>query len=246
MSTTTLGVIGTGMVGLGTARRAVDAGLNVVLSNSRGPGTLAGLVAELGRRARAATPAEAADAGDLVIAAVPLAAHERLPRAELAGKTVIDPMNYAPHSGFHLPELDSDELTSSELVQRHLADARVVKALHNIGPKQLRELFRPAGAPDRTALPISGDDPDAKKEVADLLDVLGFDAVDLGTLADSWRSEPNTPLYAVPYVGQPPSGLTVREFVTWVQQASGVPVPVARVEELAAAAVRGPAGFRMQ
>ncbi|MGA5412469.1 NADPH-dependent F420 reductase [Streptomyces pseudogriseolus] len=246
MSTTTLGVIGTGMVGLGTARRAVDAGLNVVLSNSRGPGTLAGLVAELGRRARAATPAEAADAGDLVIAAVPLAAHERLPRAELAGKTVIDPMNYAPHPGFHLPELDSDELTSSELVQRHLADARVVKALHNIGPKQLRELFRPAGAPDRTALPISGDDPDAKKEVADLLDVLGFDAVDLGTLADSWRSEPNTPLYAVPYVGQPPSGLTVREFVTWVQQASGVPVPVARVEELAAAAVRGPAGFRMQ
>ncbi|MGA5122078.1 NADPH-dependent F420 reductase [Streptomyces pseudogriseolus] len=246
MSTTTLGVIGTGMVGLGTARRAVDAGLQVVLSNSRGPGTLAGHVAELGRRARAATPAEAADAGDLVIAAVPLAAHEQLPRAELAGKTVIDPMNYAPHGGFHVPELDSDELTSSELVQRHLADSRVVKALHNIGPKQLGELFRPAGAPDRTALPISGDDPDAKKEVADLLDVLGFDAVDLGTLAGSWRSEPNTPLYAVPYVGQPPSGLTVREWVAWVQQASGVPVPVARVEELAAAAVRGPAGFRME
>lgn len=245
MSTTTLGVIGTGMVGLGTARRAVDAGLNVVLSNSRGPETLAGPVAELGRRARAATPAEAANAGDLVITAVPLAAYEQLPRAELAGRTVIDPMNYAPHSGFEMPELDSNELTSSELVQRHLADARVVKALHNIGPKQLMELFRPAGAPDRTALPLSGDDPDAKKEVADLLDALGFDAVDLGALADSWRSEPNTPLYALPYVGQPPSGLTVREFVVWVQQASGVPVPAARVEELAAAAVRGPAGFRM-
>ncbi|WP_121745147.1 NAD(P)-binding domain-containing protein [Streptomyces sp. E2N166] len=245
MSTTTLGVIGTGMVGLGVARRAVDAGLNVVLSNSRGPETLAGLVSELGERARAATPAETAAAGNPVIASVPLAAHEQLPRAELAGKTVIDPMNYAPHSEFEVPELDSDELTSSQLVQRHLPDAQVVKALHNIGPKQLLELFRPAGAPDRTALPISGDDPDARKEVADLLDVLGFDAVDLGTLADSWRSEPNTPLYAIPYVGQPPSGLTTMEFVSWVQQAPGVPVPVARIKELAAAAVRGPAGFRM-
>ncbi|MEU0227110.1 NAD(P)-binding domain-containing protein [Streptomyces sp. NPDC006284] len=245
MSTTTLGVIGTGMVGLGAARRAVDAGLNVVLSNSRGPETLAGLVAELGERARAATPAEAASAGDLVLASVPLAAYEKLPRAELAGKIVIDPMNYAPHADFEIPVLDRDELTSSEMVQRHLEGARVVKALHNIGPKQLMELFRPTGASDRTALPLSGDAPDAKKEVADLLDDLGFDAVDLGTLADSWRSEPNSPLYALPYVGQPPSGLTVREFVAWVQQAPGVPVPAARVNELAAAAVRGPAGFRM-
>ncbi|MBZ6091474.1 NAD(P)-binding domain-containing protein [Streptomyces olivaceus] len=245
VSTPTLGVIGTGMVGREVARRAVDAGLDVVLSNSRGPGSLAGLVAELGTRARAATAAEAAGAGSLVVASVPLAARGQLPRAELSGKTVIDPMNYAPHSGFAIPELDSNELTSSELVQRHLANARVVKALHNIGPKQLAELFRPAGAPDRTALPLSGDDPDAKKEVAGLLDVLGFDTVDLGTLADSWRSEPNTPLYAAPYVGRPPSGLTAGEYVAWVQQAPGVPVPAARIAELSAAAVRGPAGFRM-
>ncbi|GGP50051.1 NADPH-dependent F420 reductase [Saccharothrix coeruleofusca] len=245
MSTSVLGIIGTGMVGAGVARRAVDAGLDVVLSNSRGPEALADLVAELGRRASAATPTETARTADLVVAAVPLAAHERLPRAELAGKTVIDPMNYAPKAGWRIPELDRDELTSSGLVQRHLAESRVVKALHNIGPKQLLELFRPAGAPDRTALPLSGDDPAAKREVADLLDVLGFDAVDLGTLAESWRSEPNTPLYALPYVGQPPSGLTVLEFVAWVQSAPGVPVSAARVEELAAAAVRGPAGFQM-
>ncbi|WP_255307953.1 NADPH-dependent F420 reductase [Streptomyces marincola] len=245
MSTTTLGIIGTGIVGVGAARLAVGAGLDVVLSNSRGPQNLAGLVAELGERARAATPAEAARAGDLVLAAVPLAARERLPRGELTGKTVIDPMNYAPHSGFTVPELDSNELTSSELVQRDLAGARVVKALHCIGPKQLLDLFRPAGAGDRTALPLHGDDPGAKKEVAGLLDLLGFDSVDLGALADSWRSEPNTPLYALPYVGQPPSGLAPREFVAWVQQAPGVPAPATRIEELAAAAVRGPAGFRM-
>ncbi|WP_308401884.1 NADPH-dependent F420 reductase [Streptomyces shenzhenensis] len=245
MSQTTLGIIGTGMVGVAVARRAVDAGLHVVLSNSRGPETLADLVAELGDRVRAATPADAARAGDLILAAVPLAAHVRLPRAELAGKTVIDPMNYALYPGFSIPQLDTDELTSSELVQRCLAGSRVVKALHSIGPKQLLELFRPAGAADRTAIPLSGDDPTAKKEVTDLLDLLGFDAVDLGTLAESWRSEPNTPLYALPYVGQPPSGLAPLEFVAWAQQAAGVPVSAGRIEELAAAAVRGPAGFRM-
>ncbi|MER5218590.1 NAD(P)-binding domain-containing protein [Streptomyces sp. NPDC002838] len=245
MSTTTLGIIGVGTVGAGAARRAVDAGLNVVLSNSRGPETLADLVVELGQRARAATPAEAASAGDLVIAAVPLSVHEQLNPAELAGKTVIDPMNYAPTPNWRAPELDSNELTSSELVQRHLAGARVVKVLHSIIPKQLLELHRPAGAPDRTALPLSGDDPGAKNEVADLLDVLGFDAVDLGPLADSWRSEPNTPLYAIPYVGQSPSGLTPRDLAAWAQQAPGVPVSAAGVRELAAAAVRGPAGFQM-
>ncbi|PPS90858.1 hypothetical protein BZZ08_00455 [Streptomyces sp. MH60] len=217
MSGTTLGIIGTGMVGVAVARRAVDAGVHVVLSNSRGPETPAGLVAEIGARARAATPVEAAATGDLVLAAVPLAAHERLPRAALSGKTVIDPMNYALYPGFSIPRLDSNEL----------------------------KLFRPAGADDRTAIPLSGDDGTAKKEVADLLDVLGFDTVDLGALAESWRSEPNTPLYALPYVGKPPAGLSSDEFVVWVQQAVGVPAPAARIRDLAAAAVRGPAGFRM-
>ncbi|MFD2415728.1 NADPH-dependent F420 reductase [Amycolatopsis pigmentata] len=245
VSTSTLGIIGTGTVGAGAARLAVHAGLDVILSNSHGPETLTDFVAELGSRARAATPAETARDADLVIAAVPLAAHQALPQTELAGKIVIDPMNYAPNAQWRVAELDNDELTSSQLVQRHLTGAQVVKALHCIGPRQLLDLFRPAGAPDRTALPLSGDDPAAKKEVTDLLDVLGFDAVDLGTLAESWLSEPNTPLYALPYVGEPPSGLTVLELVAWVQAAPGVPVSAARVKELAAATVRGPAGFRM-
>ncbi|MFI1031355.1 NADPH-dependent F420 reductase [Streptomyces sp. NPDC020951] len=246
MSTTTLGVIGTGTVGLAVARRAVGVGLNVVLSNSRGPETLAGLVAELGERARAATPAEAASAGDLIIASMPLAAHEQLPQAELVGKTVIDPMNYAPRPDWRIPELDSTKVTSSELVQRHLVGARVVKALQCIGMKQLVDLSLPAGAPNRSALPLFGDDPDAKPEVADLLDMLGFDTVDLGTLADSWRCEPNTPLFAIPYVGQPPSGLAPKDFVAWIKDAPGVPVSAAQVKGLAAAAVRGPAGFQMK
>lgn len=203
MSTTTLGIIGTGMVGAGAARRAVDAGLHVVLGNSRGPGTLDELVARLGPWARAATPAEVARAAEVVLAAVPLKARELLPREDLVGRIVIDPMNYAPSSAWNLPELDGNALTSSELVQRDLPGARVVKALHNIGPKQLLELFRPAGAPDRTALPVSGDDTGAKKEVAALLDVLGFDTVDLGPLAESWRSEPNTPCTPSPTWARP-------------------------------------------
>ncbi|PRY39809.1 NADPH-dependent F420 reductase [Umezawaea tangerina] len=245
VSTTTVGIIGTGSVGAGVARLAVDAGLEVVLANSRGPETLTALIAGLGDQARAATPAEAARAADLVLAAVPLSVHERLPRAELAGKTVIDPMNYVPTPAWRSAELDGDELTSSGLVQRHLADSRVVKAFHSIGPKQLLDLRLPTGAPDRTALPLSGDDPAAKAEVAALLDALGFDAVDLGGLADSWRGEPNTPLYCMPYVGTPPADLSVPELVAWVQAAPGVPVSAARVEDLAAAAVRGPAGFRL-
>lgn len=245
MSTTTLGIIGTGTVGLAVARHAVDAGLNVVLSNSRGPETLAGLVTELGERARAATPAEAASAGDLIVASMPLAAHGHLPQAELVGKTVIDPMNYSPRPAWRIPELDSTKVTSSELVQRHLTGARVVKALQCIGMRQLVELSLPNGAPNRSALPLFGDDLDAKQEVAGLLDMLGFDTVDLGTLADSWRCEPNTPLFAIPYVGQPPSGLVPNDLVAWIKEAPGVRVSAARVKELAAAAVRGPAGFEM-
>ena len=244
MSTSTLGIIGTGAVGQAIARRAVDAGLEVALSNSRGPETLTDLVEELGRGARAATPAEAASAGDVVVVAAVLTALEQMPGEQLAGKTVIDTMNYVVYPGSQVPELDRDELTSSGLVQRFLAGSRVVKAFHSIGPKQVLELHRPAGAPDRTAVPISGDDPAAKQEVTGLLDVLGFDAVDLGTLAESWRSEPNTPLYALPYIGPPPDGLTVPEFVAWAQAAPGIPVSATRIRELAATAVRGPAGFR--
>ncbi|MGD6741549.1 NADPH-dependent F420 reductase [Streptomyces sp. BH106] len=244
MKTPTLGIIGTGMVGSGVARRAVAAGLDVILSNTRGPESLGGLVAELGPRARAATPADAAGEADLVLAAVPLKARKKLPIAELVGKTVIDPMNYAVYPGAEIAELDGNELTSSELVQRDLPGARVVKAFHNIGPKQLQSLARPDGAVDRTGIPLSGDDPAAKKEVADLLDLLGFDVVDLGSLAESWRSEPNTPLYAIAYTGQPPTGLSIPDVVAWFQNAPGVPIPAARITELAATTTRGPAGFR--
>ncbi|WP_405910962.1 NADPH-dependent F420 reductase [Streptomyces sp. NBC_00828] len=237
----TLGLIGSGMIGSSVARLAVAAGLEVVLSNSRGPETLADLVADLGGSARAATPAEAARAADLVVAAIPLNAYKDLPADALAGKTVLDTANYYPQRDGHLAELDAGELTSSALIQRHLAGSHVVKALNNITPHQLVSLARPAGAPDRSALPIAADDAEANTEATRLLDILGYDTVNIGALAASWRSEPNTPVYVQPYLGETPP-MNVEAFFRWTLQTPGIVVPAAQVDELVRTAVRQPAG----
>src|SRR5256885_6415942 len=159
---TTVGLIGSGRIGGTVARLAVDAGYDVVLSNSRGPETLAGLVEELGPHARAATPGEAAEAADLVVVSVPLRAYRDVPVEPLAGKVVIDTNNYYPQRDEHIRELDDKSATSSELLQRHLPTSRVVKAFNNIYFGHLGSLARPAGSPERTALPVSGDDAEAK------------------------------------------------------------------------------------
>ncbi|WP_327406435.1 NAD(P)-binding domain-containing protein [Streptomyces sp. NBC_01288] len=195
----TLGLIGSGNIGSTLARLAVDAGLDVVLSNSRAPQTLSGLVDELGPRARAATPAQAAADGDWVVVTIPVGAVAAVPREPLVGRTVIDTGNYfAPRDGT-IPELEARELTDSELLQRHLPEAHVVKAFNNINYQHLRALPRPEHAPDRTSLPIAGDDPAAKRHAAELLSLLGFDALDMGPLAEGWRSQVGTPVFCAPY-----------------------------------------------
>ncbi|WP_433631065.1 NADPH-dependent F420 reductase [Nocardia sp. CA-120079] len=196
---TTLGLIGSGNIGGTLARLAVAAGLDVVVSNSRGPETLAELVAELGPRARAATAAEAAAAGDIVVVTVPLKNYRQVPVQPLAGKVVIDTNNYYPDRDGTFPELEDGTTTSSELLQRHLPTSKVVKAFNNIFYPHLAALARVADSPDRSALPIAGDDADAKKAVAELLDTLGYDIVDAGALNESWRSQVNTPVYGDPY-----------------------------------------------
>ncbi|MEU9408211.1 NAD(P)-binding domain-containing protein [Streptomyces sp. NPDC048281] len=238
----TLGFIGSGAIGAALARLAVAAGLDVVLSNSRGPETLADLVAELGENVSAATPAEAALAGDLVVATIPMHAYDKLPAEALAGKIVLDTLNYYPDRDGRLPELDADNLTSSGLVQRHLTDSRVVKVFNNIGARQLFTLARPVVADDRSALPIAGDDGEAKEEATRLLDVLGWDAVDIGPLSESWRCEPNSPVYVTPYLGEAPGELEPGDWFSWSLESSGRVVPAAEVRALVEAAVRGPAG----
>lgn len=198
---TTVGFIGSGKIGGTVARLAVAAGHSVVLSNSRGPQTLLDLAAELGPRARAATGEEAAAAGEIVVVSIPLKAYPSVPVAPLAGKTVIDTGNYYPQRDGHIPELDSKSATSSELLQRHLPESSVVKVFNNIFFKHLLNLARPAGAADRTFLPISGDGAEAKAAVTAFLDSIGYGAVDAGPLSESWRQEPGTPVYGVPVYG---------------------------------------------
>ncbi|MEV4389040.1 NAD(P)-binding domain-containing protein [Micromonospora sp. NPDC049580] len=200
---TTVGLIGSGHIGGTVARLAVAAGYDVVLSNSRGPETLTDLVDELGERASAATAQDAAQVGDLVVVSVPLKAYRAVPAQPLAGKVVIDTNNYYPERDGAFPELDAGEITSSELLQRHLPDSRVVKVFNNIYFKALAELPRPSGAADRSALAIAGDDAAAKAEVTAFLDRIGYDAVDVGPLAEGWRYQPDTPAYGVPYSATP-------------------------------------------
>lgn len=196
---TTWGFIGSGNIGSTVARLAVDAGHDVVLSNSRGPETLTDLVDELGPHARAATAEEAARAGDVVVVTVPLHARGDLPHAALAGKVVIDTMNYYPQRDGEIPELDDESTTTSELLQVQLPESKVVKAFNNIFFGHLAALARPAGSPERSALAIAGDDPDAKRLVTRLLDEIGYDTVDLGALEQGWRIQRDTAAYGVMY-----------------------------------------------
>jgi predicted dinucleotide-binding enzyme len=187
------------MIGGTVARLAIDAGYDVVLSNSRGPETLQQLCAELGPQARAARGAECAEAADLVVVAVPVKAYLGLPAAPLRGKVVMDTGNYYPERDGQLQELDSGSLTSSELLARQLPGAEVVKVFNNIFYQPLLNLARPAGATDRSYLPIAGDGATAKAAITQFLDSIGYGAVDVGALADGWRMQPGTPVYGPPY-----------------------------------------------
>jgi predicted dinucleotide-binding enzyme len=196
---TTWGLLGSGHIGSTLARLAVDAGHDVVLSNRRGPDTLADLVGELGPHARAATAEDAARAGDIVVVTVPLSARGDLPHAALAGKVVVDTMNYYPQRDGQVPELDDESTTTSELLQALAPDARVVKCFNNIFFAHLAALARPSGAPDRSALAVAGDDPEAKAVVGAALDEIGYDVVDLGPLAEGWRIQRDTAAYGSMY-----------------------------------------------
>jgi predicted dinucleotide-binding enzyme len=191
----TIGLIGAGHIGSQLARLAVAHGFDVVISNSREAETLAPLIAELGPRARAASPAEAAAAGDIVVVTIPLKAIGSVPVKPLEGKVVIDTNNYYPSRDGHIPELDNESTTTSELLQRHLPRSKVVKAFNHIYAAELTKHGQPAGTPNRRALVVAGDDAAAKRAVADVIDRFGFDVVDAGPLKEGWRIQRDTPGY---------------------------------------------------
>ena len=194
---TTLGIIGAGHIGSQVARAAIAQGHEVVIANSRGPETLAELVAELGPTARAATAEEAAAAGDVVVVTVPFKAYASLPAEPLAGKIVIDTNNYYWERDGRVPALDEGRDTVSGMLQKHLAGSRVAKGFNHINARDITTDGRPAGSPGRRALATSSDFEDAAQFVTELYDAFGFDTVNIGPLAESWRVERDQPAYGV-------------------------------------------------
>jgi predicted dinucleotide-binding enzyme len=195
---TTLGIVGSGMIGGTVAKLAVAAGYDVVLSNSRGPDTLQELVSDLGPLARAGTREEAA-AGDIVLVSIPIKSYPTLSSVTLTGKVVMDTGNYYPKRDGDVPELSAKTLTDTEYFVRFVPGAEVVKVFNNIFYKHLLNLARPVGTADRSALPIVGDSPAAKAMVTQFLDSIGYDSVDAGVLSEGWRQQPGTPVYGPPY-----------------------------------------------
>lgn len=196
-SMTTVGIIGAGHIGSTLARGLVDRGYDVVIANSRGPETLADLVADLGPTARAATPEEAAAAGDWAIVTVPLKALDQVPVAPLAGKIVVDTNNYYFERDGHIAALDENLTTTSQMLQEHLPTSTVVKGFNHIMSTQILTDGTPAGTPDRRALATASDSDEAVSFITALYDEFGFDTVSAGPLAESWRVERDRPAYVV-------------------------------------------------
>jgi len=192
-----IGIIGSGNIGGTLARLWAGAGHEVILANSRGPESLAGLVAEIGPAATAATPAGAAEAGEVVVVAIPFFRYTDLPAAELAGKIVVDATNYYAGRDGSFPDIAAGRSGSSELLAAALPGANVVKAFNTIHFRHLAGDGVPTGTPGRRAIPIAGDDPAAKATVAGLIDQIGFDAYDAGALSEGRRFDPGTPLFNV-------------------------------------------------
>lgn len=191
-----IGIIGAGNIGSALTRRLTALGHDVRVANSRGPETLADLARETGARAVAA--GEAAKDAEIVVVTIPEKNVPLLPKGivadALAGAAIVDTGNYYPRQRDGRIEAIEGGVPESVWVQSHLGRP-VTKAFNNIGARNLLTGALPYGAPHRIALPVAGDDAAAKAVVMALVDALGFDPIDAGPLADSWRQQPGTPVY---------------------------------------------------
>jgi len=191
-----IAIIGAGNIGGALTRRLTALGHQVAVANSRGPETLTDLTAETG--ATAVSVDEVAEGADLVIVTIPQKAIPLLPDGILDGAAtavpIVDTGNYYPARDGRIDPIESG-VAESRWVSEQLGRP-VVKAFNNIRAQHLLELGKPAGSPGRIALPVAGDDPNTKRTVMELVDALGFDPIDAGTIDESWRQQPGTPVYA--------------------------------------------------
>ncbi len=193
-----IGIIGAGNIGGNLTRRLTQLGHDVTVANSRGPESLSDLVAETG--AKAGTPVTAAEGADLIVVTIPEKNIPNLPvgffKGAKPGVVVIDTGNYYPQQRDGLiPEIEAGD-PESRWVSNQIGYP-VVKAFNGIYSVNIIAKARDAGDPDRMALPVAGDDLAAKKVVMDLIEELGFGAVDAGTIDESWRQQPGTPVYGL-------------------------------------------------
>lgn len=190
-----IGIIGAGMIGGTLTRRLSELGYDVSVANSRGPETLTDLGEETG--ANPVTVRDAARDKDLVVVTIPEANVRDLPDdlfAEVPDEVVVvDTGNYYPQRDERIDGIE-EGMPESRWVEQQLGRP-VIKAFNNIRAQHLLEEGRPAGDPDRIALPVAGDSEHAKQVVLNLIDELGFDGVDAGRMDESWRQQPGTPVY---------------------------------------------------
>jgi predicted dinucleotide-binding enzyme len=190
-------IIGAGNIGATAARLFVGAGHEVAISNSRGPETLRDLVAELGSRAKAVSVEGAAKFGEVVLISIPFGRFNQLPADAFNSKIVIDSNNYYPQRDGTFTDLEKGKTTSSELLADYLHGARIVKGFNTIWVEHLKSQRNTSLPPgERRAIFIAGDDAEAKKVVARLIDDIGFAAVDTGSLREGGRKQqPGSEIY---------------------------------------------------
>lgn len=191
----TIGIIGAGRLGTAIARQALDAGYVVRITNSRGPDTLKLMLNVLLSGAQAATLEAVVKDSDIIVLAIPLNQYKTLVPQLFAGKIVIDAMNYWPPTEGAIPEFMDENITSSEYIQQYLKDAYVVKTLNHVAYNEIEEHSLPSAHPKRRAIAIAGNHADAKKQVEQFINSLGFDPIDLGDLSSGSKFQPDTKLF---------------------------------------------------